>query len=207
MSRRILNLGFLASHNGSNMQAVIDACNDGRLKANPAVVICNNNDSLALVRAKQEGISCYHLSSKTHPVTDELDSAILDVLVSHEVDLVMLTGYMRKLGTQTLQHYGGRIINIHPALLPKFGGERMFGIHVHEAVLASKEKETGVTIHLVGENYDTGTIIAQCRMQVLADDTVKTLASRVLEREHSFLVETVGKIISGEIDLTKIRRK
>ena len=199
MKAQITNLGFLASHNGSNMQAVIDACNEGRLKAKPAVVISNNGDSIALVRAGKEGIPGYHLSSKTHPAPEELDAAILRALVANQADLVILAGYMRKLGAQTLQHFKGRIINIHPALLPKFGGDGMYGIHVHEAVLASGDSETGVSIHLVDEHYDTGTIIAQCRLPVLPDDTVESLAARVLEREHSFLVETIGKIIRGEI--------
>ena len=201
MRKRISNLGFLASHNGSNMQAVIDACNEGRIKAKPAAVISNNGGSLALVRAKQEGIPAYHLSSITHPVPEDLDAAILQALVANEVNLVILAGYMRKLGPKTLRDYQGRIINIHPALLPKFGGAGMYGIRVHEAVLASGDAETGVSIHLVDEHYDTGKIIAQCRLPVLPGDTAESLAARVLEREHSFLVETIGKIISGEIAL------
>jgi phosphoribosylglycinamide formyltransferase 1 len=193
------NLGFLASHEGSNMQAVITACKAGVLKAKPAAVISNNAHSGALLKAKQEGIPYYHLSSKTHPTPEELDSAILDALSSNQVDLVILAGYMRKLGPKTLKHYKGRVINIHPALLPKFGGEGMYGIRVHQAVLAAGEKETGVTIHLADEDYDRGPIIAQSRLPVLPADTAETLSGRVLEREHKFLVETIGKIINGEI--------
>ena len=201
MNNRILNLGFLASHNASNMQAVINACKAGILAARPAAVISNNSDSGALLKAKQEGIPYYHLSSKTYPVLEELDKAILNTLVSNQVDLVILAGYMRKLGARTLQRYQGHILNIHPALLPKFGGDSMYGIHVHEAVLAAGEKETGVTIHLVDGDYDHGAIIAQCRLPILSDDTPETLAARVLDREHSFLVETIGKITTGKIRL------
>jgi phosphoribosylglycinamide formyltransferase 1 len=197
------NLGFLASHNGSNMQAVIAACKAGVLKAGPAAVISNNGDSGALLRAKQEGIPYYHLSSKTYPAPGELDAAILNALVSNQVGLVILAGYMRKLGAQTLRHYKGRVINIHPALLPKYGGEGMYGIRVHEAVLAAGEKETGVTIHLADGDYDRGAIIAQSRVPVLEGDTPEILAERVLAREHSFLVETIGRIITGEISLLK----
>jgi phosphoribosylglycinamide formyltransferase 1 len=196
-----LNLGFLASHNGSNMQAVISACKTGVLIARPAAVISNNGDSGALLRAKQEGIPYYHLSSKTHPVPGELDEAILDALVSNKVGLIILAGYMRKLGPLTLKHYKGRVINIHPALLPKYGGEGMYGIRVHQVVLEAGEKETGVTIHLADGEYDCGTIIAQSRVPVLAGDTAEVLAERVLEREHSFLVETISKIITGETRL------
>ena len=200
-----LNIGFLASHNGSDMWAVISACKAGVLKAKPAAVISNNSDAGALLKAKIEGIPYYHLSTQTHPVPEALDAAILNALVSNQVSLVILAGYMRKLGTQTLNHFQGRIINIHPALLPLYGGVGMYGIRVHQAVLASEEKETGVTIHLVDKDYDQGAIIAQSRVPVLPDDTAETLSNRVLEREHSFLIETVGKIITGEINLFKTR--
>jgi phosphoribosylglycinamide formyltransferase-1 len=108
---------------------------------------------------------------------------------------------MKKLGPKTLAHFQGRILNIHPALLPKFGGEGMWGIHVHEAVIAAGEKESGVSIHFVDENYDTGAIIAQTRVPVMSDDTPETLAARVLEQEHILYAETLQKIVRGEIPL------
>src|SRR3954454_14046269 len=110
-----MNLGFLASHNGSNMQAVIDASKTGRVKAIPAVVISNNSDSGALARAEREGIPHTHLSTKTHPDPDVLDAAILQALVDYEVELVVLAGYMKKVGAKTLRHYTDRIVNILPA--------------------------------------------------------------------------------------------
>jgi phosphoribosylglycinamide formyltransferase-1 len=200
------NLGFLTSHNGSNMQAVISACNSGLLKAKPTVVFSNNSNSGALLIAKQTGIPSFHLSTKTHPISDELDLAILNALISHKVDLVILAGYMRILGKRTLTRYQGKIINIHPALLPKHSGPGMYGIRVHQAVLAAGEKETGVTIHLVDSDYDRGAIIAQSTIAILPDDTAESLSNRVLEREHNFLVETIGKIIAGEIKLNKINQ-
>jgi phosphoribosylglycinamide formyltransferase-1 len=196
-----MNLGFLASGRGSNMQAVIDACKSRQLTAKPCVVISNNSGSGALARADQEGIPRYHLSGRTHPDPAQLDAAILDALLRHETELVILAGYMKKLGPRTLKRYAGRIINIHPALLPKFGGLGMYGARVHQAVLAAGDKETGVTIHLVDAQYDTGPVVAQCRVQVLTDDTVESLAQRVLEQEHRFLVETIRKIALGEITL------
>ncbi len=109
---------------------------------------------------------------------------------------------MKKLGPKTLSYFRGRILNIHPALLPKFGGKGMFGIHVHKAVIASGEKESGVTIHFVDENYDTGMIIAQTRVPVMPDDTPESLAARVLEQEHILYPETLQRIVTGEISLS-----
>ena len=197
-----LYLGFLASHGGSNMQAIIDACKAGRLDARPCVVISNNSDSMALERAKNEGIPHYHISSQTHPGPLE-DEEILRVLQRHGVDTVILAGYMKRLGPMTLQAYRGRILNIHPALLPKFGGKGMYGKRVHEAVLAAGEKVTGVTIHIVDENYDAGPIINQCQVPVLEGDTVDSLAERVLKHEHVLYAETLQKIADGRIVLGK----
>ena len=175
------------------MQAVIDACTEGRLDAKPAVIICNKSKSGAGERAKREKIPFYHLSGRTHPEPAALDTAILGALLHHEVDLVILVGYLKKIGSKTVNRYRGRILNIHPALLPKFGGKGMYGPRVHEAVLASGEKETGVTIHLVDGEYDAGPIVAQTRVPVFKEDSVESLAKRVLNREHTFLVETLKK--------------
>ena len=197
-----LYLGFLASHGGSNMQAIIDACKAGRLDAKPCVVISNNSDSLALRRAKDAGIRAYHISGATHtgPLEDE---EILRVLKRHAVDTLVLAGYMKMLGPSILRAYRGRILNIHPALLPRFGGKGMYGKRVHEAVLAAGEKVTGVTIHIVDEHYDTGPIIAQCEVPVLPGDTADSLAERVLKQEHALYPETLQKIADGRILLEK----
>jgi phosphoribosylglycinamide formyltransferase-1 len=162
-------------------------------------VISNNGDAEALLRAGRDGIPHYHRSTKTHPNPDQLDAEILRVLRQHRAEWVILAGYLRKLGPKTLAAYRGRVINIHPALLPKYGGQGMYGAHVHEAVLAAGEKETGVTIHRVDEEYDHGAIVAQCRVPVLAGDTVETLSQRVLACEHRFLVETLERIIAGDV--------
>lgn len=185
------------------MQAIINACKAGRLNAAAAVVISNNGDSRALERAKSEGIPGYYLSGKTHPDPDDLDKAILDTLIRHKVDIVALAGYMKKLGPKTLSYFRGRILNIHPALLPKYGGKGMYGIHVHEAVLAAGEKESGVTVHLVDEEYDRGPILAQVRVPVMPDDTPETLAERVLVQEHILYSATLQRIATGDILLKK----
>jgi len=186
------------------MQAIIDACKEGRLHAEPAVVISNNSESTALERARREGIPGYHLSGATHPDPAQLDAAITQTLEKNGVDLVILAGYMKLLGPQTLGRYRRRILNIHPALLPKFGGKGLYGKKVHEAVLAAGERVTGVTIHLVDERYDAGPIVAQSEVPVLEGDTVDSLAARVLEREHELYAETIEKIVRGEIDLDAV---
>jgi len=187
------------------MQAIIDACKEGRLHAEPVVVISNNSESGAMERARRENIPAYHLSSATHPDHTDLDAAITRTLKEHSVDLVILAGYMKLLGPQTLTTYRGRILNIHPALLPKFGGKGLYGKKVHEAVLAAGETVTGVTIHVVDERYDAGPILAQREVRVLQGDTADSLADRVLGQEHRLYAETIEKIVQGEIDLDAVK--
>ena len=198
---KILRLGFLASGRGSNLQAILQACRDGRLRAVPAVVISNNADSGALALAGREGLPACHLSGKTHPDPVALDEAIAAALQKHAVDLVVLAGYMKRIGPVTLRAYHHRIINIHPALLPQHGGEGMYGLAVHEAVIKSGAKETGATVHLVEEEYDNGLILAQRRVPVHRDDTAASLAARVLETEHALYVDVLRDIIEGAIQL------
>ena len=195
---------MLASHSGTNLQAIMDACRSGRLDARVCTVISNNSGSGALRRARREGIPSYHLSGLTHHADEDLDSAILSVLESHAVDLVALAGYMKKVGPSVLARYDRRILNTHPALLPRFGGEGMYGSFVHEAVLASGVETTGATVHLVDERYDHGPVIAQREVPVMAGDTVDTLRARVLREEHLLYVETLGRIADGEIDLDAV---
>ncbi len=180
-----LRLGFLASHGGTNLQAILDAVAAGRLPAEPRVVISNNSAATALQRARSLGIDGLHLSGQSHPDPEALDAAILAALREHEVNLVVLAGYMKKIGPRVLSAYARRVVNIHPALLPKFGGQGMYGMHVHEAVLAAGERVTGVTVHLVDADYDRGPILAQAEVAVQPGDTAKALQARVLEQEHS----------------------
>jgi phosphoribosylglycinamide formyltransferase 1 len=196
-----MKLAFLASHNGSNMQAIIDACNSGKLACAPVLVISNNRESGALARAQKEGIPCAHLSLQTHSDPSALDRAILETLQKHDAECVVLAGYMRKLGKATLSAYRGRIVNIHPALLPKFGGQGMYGINVHRAVLAAGETESGATVHLVDGEYDHGEILAQRKVRVLASDTAETLAQRVLNVEHQLYVDTLSEITAKRMFL------
>ena len=199
-----LSLGVIASHGGTNLQAIIDACAEGSLDAEVRVVISNNSRSLALERARRAKIPTVHLSSVVHPDPARLDAAIADTLTSHGVELVALAGYMRKLGPRTLSRYRNRILNIHPALLPKFGGHGMYGEHVHTAVLAAGESVSGVSVHLVDEEYDRGPVIAQSKVPVLPADTPDTLAARILEQEHTLYPQTIQRIASGDINLDSL---
>ncbi len=196
-----LKLGILVSGRGSNMCAIVDACEQGRLDAAVVLVLSNNADSQALSTARDKQIQTLHLSSRTHPDTEKLDAAMLAALREADVELVVLAGFMKKIGPRVLAGYKGRIINIHPSLLPAYGGQGMFGIHVHEAVLDNNEKQTGVTIHLVDADYDQGDILAQQSVLVKQDDAPETLAARVLEVEHRLYTETIQKIIEGSIIL------
>jgi phosphoribosylglycinamide formyltransferase-1 len=197
----VLRIGLLASHGGSNLGAIVAACHEGRIGAEPVVVIGNNSDAFALERARRAGIPVYHLSSRTHPDPAVLDAAIADALTRYGVDLVALAGYMKRLGPRVLDRWRGRIINVHPSLLPEFGGQGMYGARVHEAVLAAGVPVTGVTIHLVTEEYDQGPALAQRQVPVLPGDTADSLAARVLPEEHALYVETLGRIARGEIVL------
>ena len=166
-----------------------------------AVVISNNGDSLALQRAEKEGIPHFYLSAKNMEGEENLARRLLEVLEEFSVDMIVLAGYLRLLHPSILERYEGRIFNIHPALLPKYGGKGMYGKNVHAAVIAAGESQSGVTIHRVSADYDAGEIVAQTTVPVLEGDSVETLAARVLEREHTFLVEVIARIEIGEIPL------
>ena len=144
-----MNVGVLASHEGTTLQSLLDACSGGRIQGRVAVVVSNNGDSGALKRARQAGVEAVHLSSKTHEDPAALDAAIRGVLVAADVDVVFLAGYMKKLGPLVLRAFERRILNTHPALLPRFGGPGMYGDRVFEAVLEAGEAESGISIHLV----------------------------------------------------------
>lgn len=196
-----MNIAVFASHSGSDLQAIIDGCKNDKINATVAVVISNNGDSMALQRANNEKIPNFHMSAKKYGNEEILVTEIMTVLDKYSIDMIFLAGYMRMLHVSILEKYNNRIFNIHPALLPKFGGKGMYGINVHTAVIEAKEKETGVTIHRVNAEYDSGEIVAQTKVAVAEGDTPETLAARVLEREHEFLVEVISDIVNGKIIL------
>jgi phosphoribosylglycinamide formyltransferase-1 len=198
----MLKIGVLASHEGTTLQCILDACADGGIPGAVVVVISNNGSSGALSRAGAAGVPVHHLSSVTHPDPSALDAAITAALTEQQVDVVFLAGYMKRLGPSALAAFPGRILNTHPALLPRFGGQGMFGDHVFEAVLASGESESGVSVHLVEAGYDTGRVIRQVRVPVYPADSVESLKSRVRESERAAVVQTLAAIARGELVLT-----
>ncbi len=173
-------LAVLASGRGSNLQAIIDHFDNlARERIAKIVLVASNRpDSPALVRAATASIDIAPFNA------GDDGSELLDLLHEFRIDLVVLAGYIKKIPPKVIREYAGRIINIHPGLLPEFGGEGMYGAHVHEAVIASGAEETGVTVHLVDDDYDRGPIIAQWRIRVEQSDTADTLAARVLNVEH-----------------------
>ncbi|MBK36356.1 MAG: phosphoribosylglycinamide formyltransferase [Gemmatimonadetes bacterium] len=199
MSSGSYRLGVLASGGGTNFQAVLARIQSGELPAEVVVVISNNSGSGALRRARGNQIDAIHLSGLTHPDPVSLDRAIEGALHERRVDLVLLAGYMKKLGPRTLERYRDRILNIHPALLPAFGGQGMYGRRVHEAVVASGATESGVTVHLVDEHYDNGPIVAQETVPVEDGDSPETLGARVLELEHTLFPAVVGLFATNRV--------
>ncbi|MEJ0006095.1 MAG: phosphoribosylglycinamide formyltransferase [Steroidobacteraceae bacterium] len=195
-----MNIAVLASGEGTTLQAVLDACADGRLPARVAVVISNNGSAGALRRARSAGVPVRHLSGPTAGGATRLDQALNETLREFGADLVVLAGYMKRLGPVTLAGFAGRIINTHPALLPQFGGQGMFGMHVHRAVLAAKEEISGATVHWVDENYDTGAVIAQARVAVAPGDSAESLAARVQAAERELLIEVLGAAAAGRLE-------
>ncbi|HEY5681174.1 MAG TPA: phosphoribosylglycinamide formyltransferase [Pseudomonadales bacterium] len=189
-----MRIAALASHGGSILQAVIDAIENGTLPAELVLVVSNNSRSQALARASRHGIATLHLSAHTHRDPDELDAAIVRSLEEANADWVLLAGYMKRLGPRMLGRFRNRIINTHPALLPKFGGQGFYGQRVHEAVIEAGETESGATVHVVNEAYDSGPILAQVRVPVEKNDTAEVLEERVKRAERKLIVTTLAEL-------------
>ena len=187
----MFKIGVMASGGGSNFKAIIDRIGEGDLEAQCKFLISNNGGCGAVFHAESYGIPVYHISGKTHPDTAAYEAALLDVVDRYNIDLLILAGYMKALPVSLINRLPDRILNIHPSLLPKFGGKGFWGIHVHEAVIAAHEKESGPTVHLVSEEIDKGRILAQTRVPVEDGDTPETLAARVLVQEHDLYWRTI----------------
>ncbi len=197
-----LKIGFFASHNGSNVGAILENIKSGYLNAEAKIVISNNPDAGVLEIAKKNNVPALCLNAKNLPDKyTSLDEAILGTLAEHQVNLIVLAGYMKKISPAIIDVYKNRILNIHPALLPKYGGEKMYGEFVHQAVLQSDDTESGATIHLVTPEYDEGKILGQCKVPRYKNDTVATLSQRVLQFEHTLYSQVLKDIELKVIDL------
>jgi phosphoribosylglycinamide formyltransferase-1 len=201
----MLNIAVFGSGRGSNFQSILTAINDGTIPgAHVGCVISNNSGAGILEIARTHGLPAYHLSWKGFPSEEEFVDRLLAVLRSHDTNLIVLAGYMKLLHPRIIGAYRNCIINIHPALLPRFGGKGMYGVHVHEAVIASGTPVSGATVHIVDEVYDRGAILLQKTVTVFPGDTPATLAARVLDIEHEIYPEVIRRIARGEISAVNI---
>jgi phosphoribosylglycinamide formyltransferase-1 len=187
-----LRLAVAASGRGSTFEAVIRAVDGGVLEVDLALLFASRPGIPALAIAESSGVPTLVLEPDAFPSLDAWDAALASALVEREVDVMLLAGYLRKLGPSTLSALDGRILNTHPGLLPAYGGLGMHGEAVHEAVLADGATHTGATVHVVDADYDTGPIVAQRPVPVLPGDTVDSLRSRVQEAERELVIETLA---------------
>jgi phosphoribosylglycinamide formyltransferase-1 len=191
-------IAVLASGRGTNLQSLIDSINSGFINnARIELVVSDNREAFALERARNNGIEAVWVNPKDYTTYEEYNGSLIDIIEKKNIELVVLAGYMKILSREFVQRFRDRIINIHPALIPSFCGKGFYGERVHKAVLDYGVKVTGVTVHFVDEGTDTGPIILQEAVEVMQDDTVASLAKRVLEVEHR-LLPTAVKLFCGE---------
>lgn len=200
-------IGVLVSGGGSNLQAIIDSIDNGSLEAEIAVVISNKPEVYALERASGRGIPALVIDHRNFAANHEFSAAILKVLLEYRVDLVCLAGFLRILDRILTDAFPNRILNIHPALLPAFGGKGMYGHHVHEAVIASGTKYSGATVHLVTPETDVGPIIRQGIVAIDDTDTPETLAEKVLKIEHRIYPEAIKLLLEERIVIDGMRTR
>lgn len=190
-------VSVLISGNGSNLQALIDGVKEGILPNIKIVqVISSRKDAYGLKRGELAQIPSYVLEKHNDKDLTDRDENLLAILEIEKPDLIVLAGYLKKINEPVLSAYKDKIINIHPSLLPKYGGPGFYGSKIHEAVIAAKEKETGATVHFVDQGIDTGRVIIQKKLSVNPEDTADSLGKKVLVLEHEILTQAVNKIAS-----------
>ncbi len=199
----MIRLAFLASNNGSSFRAIVGAIEAGALAAEPVLAVSNKKGAPALDFAVAHGIAARVIP--TLPDPDAADARLTEALTDARINLVILSGYLRKLGPLTLAAFKRRILNIHPALLPGYGGAGMYGRRVHEAVIAAGDAVSGASVHLVDHEYDHGRVIAQTKVAVLAGDTPESLEARVMAAEPKLFVDTLARIAGGELGFDGIQ--
>ena len=199
MINKPLKIGFLASVNGSSARAIVAAIAAGQLDAQARLLVSNNRSAAALAFAAEAGVPA--LCIPTQADAEVADARLAEEMAAHGVELIVLSGYLRQLGSKTLARYAGRVLNIHPGPLPTFGGHGMYGRRVHEAVIAAGVAESGICIHLVDEEYDRGPVLARRGVPVAHRDTAEALEARVTALEPEFYVETLRQIAEGAIIL------
>ena len=186
-----LRIAAFASGRGSNFSVIVDAIESGELKSKAVGVISNNPDSGVIEFAESKEIPYAVINKNRYPDESELNNKILDTLDEWNANFIVLAGYMKKIDPSIVRKYKNRILNIHPALLPSFGGNKMYGLKVHESVLNSGVKYSGVTVHIVTDEYDKGPIVLQQVVPVYDDDTAEILQKRILKEEHTIYKEAI----------------
>ena len=194
-----LKLGFLGSGNGSSAQAIIGAIRSGALAAEARLVVSNRREAALLDWAAGQGVATALIQTVADP--EGADARLAEAMRSHGVELIVMSGYLRRLGPRTLGRYAGRILNIHPGPLPEFGGQGMYGRKVHEAVLAAGVQQSAIVIHLVDEDYDHGAEIARRIIDIAPGETPGSLEATIKAREPGFFLETLQGIVRGDIRL------
>lgn len=204
-------IAVLVSGGGTNLQAILDKIEDGTIRnAKIEVVISNKKDAFALERAAKANIKGVCIAPKEYESREAFSQALLDTLKEHQIDLIVLAGYLVIVPEIVIASYPNKIINIHPSLIPSFCGDGFYGLHVHEAVLARGNKVTGATVHFVDEGTDTGPIILQKAVYVQEGDTPEILQKRVMEEaEWQILPEAIDLIANDRIEVVDnlVRRK
>lgn len=192
-------IAVMFSGGGTDFQSLIDGEADGKFDGKIVVAVTGNPKAYGIERAKKAGIDCYLAPKADYPSVEARDEYVKKIFVEYGVELIVLAGYLGIISKPLLDEFGGKIINIHPALLPKFGGKGMYGMNVHRAVIAAGEKESGATVHYVDAGTDTGRIIMQRTTPVYPTDTPESLQQRILcEIEHTLLVEAVAYLCRGQ---------
>ncbi len=199
-----IRLGILVSGRGSNLKAIFQAIESGELsQVEIATVISNRPSAQGLLYAEEKGLNTTVFRPKLFPHREAYDQALLDYLKQQGIDLVILAGYSRIITPVLIQAFPQRILNIHPSLLPAYGGKGMLGMAVHEAVIAAGEKESGCTVHVVTEDVDAGPILGQRYVPVQPDDTSERLAEKVLAQEHSLYPEIISRVAAALLNQPK----
>lgn len=199
VKKSLPKLAVFISGNGTNLQALIDYRKREQLAASLALVISSSSKAPGLARAEEAGIPAFIFEEKKYAAKAEAVKTLLEKLKEFEIDYIALAGYIKLIPPEVVAAFPDRIINIHPALLPKYGGHGMYGMHVHEAVIAAHEKESGLTVHLVDDKYDHGRILKQIRVPVYEDDTPELLQQRIQNEEHKHFPIVVSRFIEGKI--------
>jgi phosphoribosylglycinamide formyltransferase 1 len=196
-----LNICIFASGSGTNFKAILEAKKSGIIVSDIKLLVTNNSDCGAAAIAAENGIPVFHISRKVYPELSEKEYAdlFLKKFEEHKINFIVLAGYMKMMSPIIIRKFPDRIINIHPALLPKYGGKGMYGMNVHRAVIEAGEKFSGITIHYVNENYDEGKIIFQKTVDIAEDDNAESLQKKVLKLEHKYYSEIINKIENTEL--------